>query len=155
MPSLLVRFAFRNPRSLRGILGEEDLPLWEEVTVVQHLKKLDMHNSMAPGRMHRQMLRNLADVIVRVLSIIFKRLWQLWEIPEGWKRANVTPINKKSTKEDLGTYRLVSLTLVPGKAFDTVSLNIVIHKLIKYQLHKWAVRWVENWLNCKPQSCVH
>lgn len=80
-----------------------------------------MHNSMTPKKMHPPMLRNLSDVIVRVLSIIFKRLWQLAEIPEEWNRANVTPINKKS-KEDPGTYRLISLTVVPGKGDGTTIL---------------------------------
>lgn len=32
-------------------------------------------------------------------------------------------------------------------AFDTVSNNIVIDKLIKYGLGKWTIRWTENWLN--------
>ena len=122
MPSLLVRFALRNPRSLRGILREEDLPLWEEVKVVEHLNKLDVHNSMAPDGMHPRMLRNLADVTVRVPPIIFKMLWQLGEIPEDWKRADVTPINKKSKKEHPGTYRLTSFTLVPGKGDGTTIL---------------------------------
>ncbi|KAK4830190.1 hypothetical protein QYF61_009217 [Mycteria americana] len=40
------------------------------------------------------------------------------------------------------------------KAFDTVSCNILIHKLMKYRLDKWPVRWIENWLNCNAQSIV-
>jgi len=37
------------------------------------------------------------------------------EVPEDWRLADVTPTYKKSHKEDLGNYRPVSLTLVPGK----------------------------------------
>ncbi|GAB0182744.1 mitochondrial enolase superfamily member 1 [Grus japonensis] len=36
-----------------------------------------------------------------------------------------------------------------SKAFDTVSHNIFIDKLIKYRLYKWTVTQIENWLNCQ------
>ena len=48
-----------------------------------------------------------------------------------------------------------------GKAFDTASshlalspLKIIIDKLRKYGLHKWTVRWIENWLNNQVQRVV-
>ncbi|GAB0185778.1 mitochondrial enolase superfamily member 1 [Grus japonensis] len=48
-----------------------------------------------------------------------------------------------------------------GKAVDTASshwalspLNIVIDKLRKCGLHKWTVRWIENWLNNQAQRVV-
>lgn len=33
-------------------------------------------------------------------------------------------------------------------AFNTVSQSIPIDKLMKYNLNKWAARWMENWQNC-------
>ena len=54
------------------------------------------------------MLRKL--VIVRRLLIIFERLWQSGEVPEDWKKANVILVFKKGKEEDLGYYRLFSLT---------------------------------------------
>ena len=36
-----------------------------------------------------------------------------------------------------------------SKAFDTVSHNILIDKFMEYGLHKWTVKWIENWLNCQ------
>lgn len=40
-----------------------------------------------------------------------------------------------------------------SKAFDTVTHNILLDKLMKYRLDKWTVRWTEKWLNCWTQSC--
>ena len=39
------------------------------------------------------------------------------EVPEDWRIASVTPVFKKGKKEDMGYFRLVSLTSVPGKVF--------------------------------------
>ena len=70
---------------------------------------------MGPNGMNPQMLRELADVIAEPLSIIFERSWRTEEVPEDWRKANVTPVFKKGKKDDPGNYRPVSLTSIPGK----------------------------------------
>lgn len=40
------------------------------------------------------------------------------------------------------------------KAFDTISHNIFIHKLTRYELGKWTLRWIENRLNDGAQKAV-
>jgi len=57
---------------------------------------------MGPDGMHPRVLRKLADVIAESLSIIFERPWRTGEVPEDWRKANVTPIFKKGKKEDSG-----------------------------------------------------
>ncbi|GAB0183976.1 mitochondrial enolase superfamily member 1 [Grus japonensis] len=89
---------------------KEDFPLVEEDQVRDHLGKLNTHKSMGPNGMHPRVLRELADVIVMPLSIIFERSWRTGEVPEDWRKANVTPVFKKGKKEDPGNYRPVSLT---------------------------------------------
>jgi len=41
-----------------------------------------------------------------------------------------------------------------SKAFDTVSLNILIRKLRKYGPGEWTVGWIENCLNGRAQRVV-
>ncbi|GAB0205877.1 mitochondrial enolase superfamily member 1 [Grus japonensis] len=194
------------------VCRKEELPLVEEDQVREHLGKLDIHKSM-----HPRVLRELADVIAVPLSIIFERSWRIGEVPEDWRKANVTPVFKKGKKEDPGNYRPVSLNSIPGEmmeqlilgvinkhveekkvigsgqhgftkgkpcltnpiafydgmtgwvdegramdvvyldfgnVFDTVSHNILISKLRKCGLDEGSVRWVESWLNGRPQRGV-
>ena len=51
--------------------------------------------------------------------------------------------------------RTVDVTyLDSNKAFDTVSDNIMIDKLMKDGIDKGTVQWTENQLNCQAQKLV-
>ncbi|KFQ20299.1 RNA-directed DNA polymerase from mobile element jockey, partial [Mesitornis unicolor] len=93
--------------------------------VRNQLSNLDIHKSIGPDGMHPQVLRKLAEVIARPLSIIFGKLWATGEVPEDWRKANVTPVFKKGKKEDLENYRPVSLTSIPGKVMEHLILGAV------------------------------
>lgn len=56
-------------------------------------------------------------------SIIFEQSRQVGEMPEGWRKANVTPLFKKVKKKDPGIYTQVSLTSIPGKAMGQLILG--------------------------------
>jgi len=103
----------------------EDLPLVEEDWVRDHLSKLDTHKSMGPKGIHQRVLRELADVIAKPLSITFQRSWRTGEVPEDWRKAIVTPILKNGKKEDPGNYRLVSLTSIPGNMMEQLILDVL------------------------------
>lgn len=77
---------------------------------------------MGPDGKHPQVLRELADT-VRLLMIIFERSWPSGEMPEDWKKGNVTPVFKKGMKEDPENYQQVSLTAVPGKVVEHLILK--------------------------------
>lgn len=102
--------------------SKEYVLLVEEDQVREYLSKLDIHKSIGPEGMRPQVLRELANVLARPLSIIFDQSWRLGEVPEDWRKANATPIFKK---EDPGNYRLISLTSTPGKVMEPLILETI------------------------------
>ena len=81
---------------------------------------------MGSDKIHPRVLRELAEVLTKPLSIIYQQSWLIREVPVGWRLANVTPIYKKGQKKDPGNYRPVSLTLMPGKVMEQTILSTIM-----------------------------
>ncbi|KFV54970.1 RNA-directed DNA polymerase from mobile element jockey, partial [Tyto alba] len=90
------------------------------------LHHLDTHKSMGPGGIHPRVLRELAEVITKSLSIICQQPWLTGDVPVDWRLANVLPIYRKGWKEDLGSYRPVSLTSMLGKVMEQIILSSIV-----------------------------
>ena len=46
-----------------------------------------------------RLLREMAVMVAKQLSIMFEKLWLSGEVLRDWKKGNVTPIYKKGRKE--------------------------------------------------------
>ncbi|PKU39778.1 rna-directed dna polymerase from mobile element hypothetical protein [Limosa lapponica baueri] len=84
---------------------------------------------MGPDVIHLRVLRKLADIIARPLSIIFEKSWKLRDIPEDWKKANVTLMYKKDLKEDPENDRPIGLTSIPGEVTEQILLGAITSQM--------------------------
>lgn len=92
--SFLVGPDFGNPRPLRPVRDSGTRKTYlsvEDDQVRTHLNKPDIHKSMRDDRMHTQVQRELANVIIKLIFTIFQRPRQLGEHPEKQKKVNTTP----------------------------------------------------------------
>ncbi|KFQ44996.1 LINE-1 reverse transcriptase, partial [Nestor notabilis] len=103
--------------------------------VQDHLRNLHVHESVGPDEIHTQVLKELVNEVAKPLSIIFEKSWQSGEVPDEWKKGNITLIFKKGKTEDPGNYRPVSLTSVPSKILE----QILLESMLKHMKNNKAV----------------
>lgn len=87
-----------------------------------------------PDGIKPSLLQQFSSSLIMPLTIIFNKSLETGEVPEGWKKANVTPIFKKGTKGCPGNYRPVSLTSVPCKLLETIIKDKLMQHLIENNL---------------------
>ncbi|TRZ25772.1 hypothetical protein HGM15179_001358 [Zosterops borbonicus] len=117
------------PGLVDGVREHNGPPIIQEEAVTELLRCLDIHKSMGPDGIHHRLMRELADELAKPLSIIYSQLWLTGEVLDDWKLASVTPIHKKSGKEEPSNYRPVSLTSVPGKITEQFILSVITKHL--------------------------
>ena len=84
------------------------------------LNNLDSSKSPGPDELLPVFLKVCCNELAPVLCGLFNGFVQKGKVPAAWKDANVVPIYKGSgkPKDDVGSYRPVSLTSVLGKVLE-------------------------------------
>ena len=106
----------------------EDI-LISETEVLKLLKDLDASKSMGPDNTNPFLLKSMAEVFVKPLTLIFQKSVSSGTVPSAWKEARITPIFKKGSKTEPSNYRTVSLTSIICKTLEKVVRKSIINHL--------------------------
>ena len=84
------------------------------------LRKINPNKAHGPDGIHGKILKNCAATIALPLSLLFTISYNTGTIPNDWKLANVVPIHKKGSKNNVENYRPISLTSLIMKQFEKI-----------------------------------
>lgn len=91
--------------------------------ILQVINKLKPSKNGGADEVNSSFLLGIAQAIVVPLLLIFKKSLESGEIPDDWRKANVTPIFKKGSRKKPENYRPVSLTSNICKIFERLIAN--------------------------------
>ena len=80
------------PEPIDGGWRSKVPPTVSEEQVRDHLMNLNRYKSMGLDDMNPGILRELADVVAKPLSILVENSWYLGNVPGEWKNGNVMPL---------------------------------------------------------------
>ena len=85
------------------------------------IKSVNSSNKASgPDGIHGKILKNCAKTLAYPLSLLFKISYNTGSLPKEWKIANVVPIHKKGSKDNIKNYRPISLTSLVMKTFERI-----------------------------------
>ena len=97
------------------------------------LSKINSNKAHGPDGIHSKILKHCAVGLAFPLSLMFKLSYNTGYIPGEWKRANVVPVFKKGSKENVENYRPISLTCLVMKTFERIIKDELLNR-INHQL---------------------
>ena len=127
------------------VWGKEDFPLAEMDLVRECVAKINTHKSMGPYGMHPCVLRELAEAIAEPPSITFEWSWQMREVPEVWRMANVS-----FQKGQGGSRKLQAIQplLRPWKGDETLVLDAISKQLEEKKVIRSSQHGFTKWKSC-------
>ena len=66
---------------------------------------VNSYKASGPDGIHGKIFKNCSESLAYPLSLIFKISYNTGSLPKEWKLANVVPIHKKGSKDDIKNYR--------------------------------------------------
>ena len=106
-------------------------PSMEDIVITEPgvqklLERLKVHKAAGPDQIGPRVLKELAETIAPILTVIFKRSYDTGEVPDEWRTANVIPIYKKGKKNEASNYRPISLTCISCKLLEHIITSSIM-----------------------------
>ena len=98
------------------------------------LANLKPNKATGPDDIPPRILKETAEEITPILTLIFQRSIDTGSLPTDWKKANVSPIYKKGDRTKASNYRPVSLTSVCCKILEHIVHSQIMSHFDKYNI---------------------
>ena len=92
------------------------------------IKDLNPNKARGFDEISVKMIQLCGDSIIFPLKLIFCNALSSGVFPSDWKKGNITPVHKKSSKQILTNYRPISLLPIFGKIFE----KLIYENLYRY-----------------------
>ena len=92
------------------------------------LQKTNPQKASGPDMIPARLLKECAEDLAPILTIIFSKSLQTGIVPDDWKTANVSAVFKKGQRYDPANYRPVSLTCLCCKMLE----HIIVSNVMKH-----------------------
>ena len=116
--------------------------------VIKALNKINANKTSGPDCIAPRVLKEAKFQLCRPLSILFTKSFNSGKIPNDWKLANVTPIEKKGNKATPSNYRPISLTSVVCKLMESIIRDQLVTFLEENDLIKNTQHGFRNKRSC-------
>ena len=100
-----------------------------EEILLKHLKSLRIDKAAGPDDVHPFILKNLAETLVKPLTLLFNLSLTEKNLPDIWRKGIITAIFKKGAKNQPSNYRPISLTSVICKLLERIVVDCIIQHL--------------------------
>ena len=100
-----------------------------ESRVLKLLQRLEIHKASGPDQISPRVLKEMANLVAPMLTVILKKSYDDGEVPEDWKTANITPVFKKGKRSDPTNYRPIPLTYIACKLIEHVCGNGLLQRI--------------------------
>ena len=102
--------------------------------VRKEIVNLNVYKSYGPDEINPRLLIELVDCISKPIAILLNKSMEHGEIPNDWKRANVSPIYKKGPRNRAENYRTMSLTSIICKLMEYFVKEAAMNHMIEEKL---------------------
>ena len=75
------------------------------------------------------MVRICDNAVIKPLSNIYKNCIEINSYPDTWKKSNIVLVHKKGDKQNVNSYKPVSLLPILGKIFEKILFNSIFEYL--------------------------
>ena len=75
------------------------------------------------------MVRICDIAVIKPLSNIYKNCIEINSYPDTWKKSNIVLVHKKGDKQNVNSYKPVSLLPILGKIFEKILFNSIFEYL--------------------------